>query len=194
MKHALLIVDVQNDFVEDGSLAVTGGRQLAARLAEAVSANRTSASPRFDAIVTTQDWHIDPGNHFSKSPDYVDSWPPHCVAGTPGAEIVSPLADVLEAHGVLISVKKGQYSAAYSGFEGNTADGRTLTQALRDAGITHLTAAGIATDYCVRASALDAAREGFTTTLWREMCVGINPEKIAHTLDRELPAAGVFTL
>ncbi|MBV7411548.1 isochorismatase family protein [Dermabacteraceae bacterium TAE3-ERU27] len=194
MKHALLIVDVQNDFVEGGSLAVAGGRDLAARLAEAVSANRDSASPRFDAIVTTQDWHISPGDHFSEDPDYVDSWPVHCVAESAGAEIVPPLAEALRSHGVTIAAKKGRYDAAYSGFEGVTESGLPLADALRAAGIARLTVAGIATDYCVRASALDAAREGFTTTLWREMCVGINPEKIERTLHEELPNAGVSIL
>ena len=188
MSHALLIVDVQNDFIEGGSLAVPGGRALATRLAHEFTSGQMR---RFDVVATTQDWHIDPGDHFSESPDFVDSWPVHCVADAEGSSIVQPLRDALDAHGVDISVKKGHYSAAYSGCEGVTEDGLSLADALRQHNVDQVTVVGIATDYCVRATALDCAREGFQTTVWSSMCVGINAERVDSTYRHDFPEAGI---
>lgn len=188
MSHALLIVDVQNDFVEGGSLAVEGGRALASRLADKFTSGDMGC---FDVVATTQDWHIDPGDHFSETPDFVDSWPVHCVAEEEGSSIVQPLRNVLDKHGVNIRVKKGHYSAAYSGFEGVTEDERSLADALRGYGVDKVTIVGIATDYCVRATALDCVREGFQTTVWTSMCVGINAERIETTCVHDFPQAGI---
>src|SRR2546430_6045493 len=80
--RALIIVDVQNDFCEGGSLAVAGGAEVAAGISVALG----SPNQRWDHVVATKDFHLDPGAHFSATPDYVDSWPPHCVAGTPGSD------------------------------------------------------------------------------------------------------------
>ena len=128
MPRALIIVDVQPTFCEGGALPVTGGNAVAVAVAAYVDAHRDE----YQLIVTTQDWHIDPGEHFSENPDFVDTWPPHGVAGTDEAELHPALANVKAD----VTVKKGQYKAAYSGFEGTTEDGRTLEEALRDAGIT----------------------------------------------------------
>lgn len=193
MSNALIIVDVQNDFVENGSLGVEGGTSLAERLAKHV---QNGSFDNFDHFVTTQDWHIDPGTHFSKTPDYIDTWPVHCVARTDGAKIVAPLIEALiesadKGKGVSIAVKKGMMEAAYSGFEGVSEDGTTLAESLKTLGVTDVTIVGIATDHCVRATALDAVKEGFNTTVWTDYCVGIDDERCNNTLDKELPENNV---
>ncbi|MEE4022583.1 isochorismatase family protein [Gordonia sp. PKS22-38] len=149
--HALIVVDVQNDFCEGGALGVNGGAAVARAVNQLFGDYRT--------IVATRDYHIDPGDHFSDKPDYVDSWPPHCRVGTEGVAF-HPDLDSSAAHEQFL---KGHYSAAYSGFEGAAEDGTGLADWLRDRGIRHVDIVGIATDHCVRATALDAVREGFDT-------------------------------
>lgn len=180
MTTALIVVDVQKDFCEDGSLAVAGGAQAAADIAEVI------ASDRYSTVIATRDHHIDPGAHFSDSPDFVDSWPPHCVVGTPGAEFHPPLAASLFAEIFF----KGEYAAAYSGFEGHSEAGVTLANWLRDQGITDVDVCGIAADYCVRATALDAAREGFTVTVLDRLTAAVSPDNAA-AVHAEFAAAGV---
>lgn len=186
--RALIVVDVQNDFVEGGALAVTGGNDLAARIA--VLLKDPDFMGRYDQIILTRDWHIDPGSHFSDSPDYVKSWPVHCVAGTPGAAFVDPLEQA--RHGIKVTiVDKGMFDDAYSGFQGITSFNTPLAGFLRSRGIKAVDVVGIATDYCVKATALDAVREGFDTTVIASLCVGINPDSITQALEVDLPAAGV---
>lgn len=165
MPRALIIVDVQNDFCEGGSLAVPGG----AAVAKGISLVLAKAGDRWDHVVATKDWHIDPGTHFSDHPDYVDSWPAHCVVGSGGADFHPELVtDRIEA-----VFHKGEHQAAYSGFEGHTETGETLAGWLRDRGVTDVEVVGIATDHCVRATALDAAAAGFTTTVVLELTAGV---------------------
>ena len=181
MSTALVVVDVQLDFCEGGSLAVAGGNEVAAAVAEHV------AAADYPHVVATQDWHHDPGAHFSDSPDYVDSWPPHCVVGTPGADLHPALPPVDAIF------RKGAHAAAYSGFEGTSdAPGSAvpLAQWLRDKGISALDIVGVATDHCVRATALDAAAEGFATRVLLEMTAGVARETTDRAL-AELRAAGV---
>jgi nicotinamidase/pyrazinamidase len=180
MKHALIVVDVQNDFCEGGSLAVSGGARVAELISEYLSENR------YDAVVATRDYHIDPGSHFSETPDYVDSWPPHCRVGTPGADF-HPRFDTAAVQEVF---SKGEYSAAYSGFEGASTAGETLTEWLRARDIGAVDIAGIATDHCVRATALDAVAAGFTTRILLGLTAGVAPATVEKALD-ELNAAGV---
>ncbi len=180
MTTALIVVDVQNDFCEGGSLAVAGGAQVAADVAALIE------SGAYATVVATRDHHIDPGSHFSQTPDYVDSWPPHCVVGTPGAELHEPLrADHFAA--VFL---KGEYEAAYSGFEGHDADRATLARWLRDAGVTAVDVVGIATDHCVRATALDAAREGFDVRVVKGLTAAVGPVNLDR-VRQGLTAAGV---
>lgn len=179
--RALIIVDVQNDFCEGGSLAVTGG----AAVARAITAHLTAHAGDYGAIVATRDHHVDPGDHFSDHPDYARSWPPHCVAGTEG-EHFSPGLDTSHMDAIFL---KGEHTAAYSGFEGVDETGRPLAPWLRDHGITGVDVAGIATDYCVRATATDAIREGFTTRILLPLTAGVAPGTTAQALD-ELRAAG----
>ncbi|MFC0113729.1 isochorismatase family protein [Kibdelosporangium aridum] len=163
MANALIVVDVQNDFCEGGSLAVTGGAAVAAAISEHIG--RTP----YDIVVATRDYHIDPGAHFSDNPDYVDTWPVHCVAGTPGASF-HPELDVTAIQAVF---SKGAYAAAYSGFEGSAADGSSLADWLKARSVDHVDVVGIATDHCVRATALDAARAGLSTRVLLELTAGV---------------------
>ena len=169
MPRALIIVDVQNDFCEGGSLAVEGGAAVAAGI----------DATGYDVVVATQDFHVDPGEHFT-------DWPPHCVAGTPGADF-HPALDTAPIQAVF---RKGADRAAYSGFEGATVDGTTLADHLRGNGITDVDVVGIATDHCVRATALDAAAEGFAARVLLDHCAGVAPDTTATALD-ELRDAGV---
>jgi nicotinamidase/pyrazinamidase len=184
---ALVVVDVQNDFCEGGSLAVEGGAAVAAGIAQLVR----RSSGRYRTVVFTRDWHTDPGDHFAADPDFATSWPPHCVAGTPGAGFHPGLGDVVERHGVVVS--KGQRAAAYSGFEGTTDDGTGLARLLRDAGVDRLDVCGIATDHCVRATVLDALAEGFAVRVLLDRCSGVAPETTAAALD-EMATAGAEVL
>lgn len=168
MSRALIIVDVQPTFCEGGALAVQGGNAIAEAVARFVDEHRGD----YALIATTQDWHVDPGTHFSDSPDFVDTWPPHGVAGTPEAELHPALARV----NAQVSVKKGQYEAAYSGFEGTTEDGKTLEQALRDAGITDVDVVGLAESHCVASTAIDAAHAGFATRVLSDLTVPVSEE------------------
>ncbi|WP_229073147.1 isochorismatase family protein [Actinoplanes sp. DH11] len=184
MSRALIIVDVQNDFCEGGSLAVSGG----AAVAKGISLVLAKAGDRWDHVVATKDWHIDPGAHFSDTPDYVDSWPVHCVAGSAGSEF-HPELDTGRVEAVF---RKGEYQAAYSGFEGRTETGETLTGWLRDKGVTDVEVVGIATDHCVRATALDAAAAGFTTTVVLELTAGVARATTDAALE-QLRAAAITT-
>jgi len=182
--RALIIVDVQNDFCEGGSLAVTGGAAVAAGISLVLS----RAGDRWDHVVATKDWHIDPGAHFSDHPDYLDTWPPHCVVGSGGADFHPELAtDRIEA-----TFRKGEYQAAYSGFEGKSENGETLAAWLRERNVTEVELVGIATDHCVRATALDAKAEGFDTTVLLELTAGVAAGTTAAALE-QLRAASIET-
>jgi nicotinamidase/pyrazinamidase len=184
MASALIVVDVQNDFCEGGSLAVAGGAQVAERIAALIEADHS-----YDHVVATRDHHIDPGDHFADQPDFVDSWPAHCVAHTAGAQHHPSLAGAPFA----AIFDKGEYAAAYSGFEGTSADDEPLTEWLRSRGVDRVDVCGIATDYCVKATALDAARNGFATTVLLELTAAVTPANTDAVLD-ELAAAGVSVL
>jgi nicotinamidase/pyrazinamidase len=164
MARALLVVDVQNDFCEGGSLAVVGGAAVARAISDRLDIGD------YDHAVATRDHHIDPGGHFAKAPDYIDTWPPHCVAGTPGAE----LHPDLDRTNLELVFDKGEYAAAYSGFEGITdQDGRPLLDWLRAHHIDSVEIVGIATDHCVRATALDAVAGGLTTAVRLDLTAGV---------------------
>ena len=180
MTVAAIVVDVQNDFTEGGSLAVLGGAGVAA----AITAHLRVSS--YDHVVATRDHHIDPGGHFAARPDYVQTWPVHCVVGTGGVELHPDLdRSLLEA-----VFDKGEYAAAYSGFEGRGPGGVALADWLRDAGVDAVEVMGLTTDFCVVTTALDAAREGFATTVRLDLTAGVGAETTAAALDR-LEAAGI---
>jgi nicotinamidase/pyrazinamidase len=181
--RALVIVDVQNDFCEGGSLAVAGGASVARAISDFVAG---PDGARYDIVVATQDHHIDPGTHFSSDPDFVDTWPPHCVAGTTGAEF-HPDLDTSRLAAVF---RKGEHAAAYSGFEGRTEEGETLQQWLADREVTEVGVTGLATDYCVQATARDAAAAGFATTVLLDLTAGVGAATSAAALEL-MHAAGV---
>jgi Amidases related to nicotinamidase len=175
----VIVVDVQNDFCEGGSLAVAGGAEVAG----AISARLAEGG--YTHAVATRDHHVDPGSHFSDEPDFVQTWPAHCVVGTSGAE----LHPALDQEHVEAIFDKGEHAAAYSGFEGSH-QGESLAAWLREHGITDVEVVGIATDHCVRATALDAVREGFDTTVRLDLTAGV-AESTTRSAIEQLRAAGV---
>jgi len=192
--RALLVVDVQNDFCEGGSLAVAGGAAVAAAITGYLN---SPAVREYAHIVATRDHHVEPGSHFSSDPDYVDSWPPHCVAGTPGAAF-HPDLDTSRFEEVFL---KGEHAAAYSGFEGVSsgfaavteqhadgvvpvAVGQPLADWLNTRGVTAVDIAGIATDYCVRATAADAARLGLAVRVLIDLTAGVGADTTAEAVQQ----------
>jgi nicotinamidase/pyrazinamidase len=222
MSRALIIVDVQNDFCEGGALAIPGGAGLAGEISEYVDAHHG----QFDHVVATQDWHIDPGAHFSEEPDHVDSWPRHCVAGTRGAE----LHPDLDPEHIQAYFRKGQFAAAYSGFEGllapeddvptgdrkpgampvsgtGTEDAVSafagsdfaadeeaigLDDWLQSHDVEDIVVVGMATDYCVKATALDAVQAGYSVTVLRGLTVGIAEDLDDAVAEMELGGVDVL--
>ena len=185
MARALVLVDIQNDFCEGGSMGVDGGTAVAARAAERVLADHRSDAPAYAAVVATADWHEDPGGHWARDgePDFVDSWPVHCAAGSPGADFHEELAAALPHLDEVF--RKGRHEAAFSGFEGAATHdaGTPLASWLRDRDITDLDIGGIATDYCVRATVLDALRKGFRVRLLEDTVAGVAPESTRDALE-----------
>ncbi|MCL2802529.1 MAG: isochorismatase family protein [Micrococcales bacterium] len=180
--RALIIVDVQPTFCEGGELPVEGGNATAQAIAGFVTAHPDN----YCLVVTTQDWHIKPGDHFADQPDYVDSWPPHGLAGSANAELHPALAD-LRAN---VSVKKGQFAAAYSGFEGVDALGLPLVELLNLAGIKAVDVVGIAESHCVMATALDAVKHGLDCRVLTDLTVPVT-EELGQAARERMAAAGV---
>ena len=194
MAKALIIVDVQNDFCAGGALATDRGAKVASLISEYVEDNHH----RYEAVVATQDWHIDPGAHFSDTPDFVDSWPVHCVANTEGAEIHPNLdTDYIEAY-----FRKGRYEAAYSGFEGLQSPEESVMTGEHEPGATlddegpktpladwldereiqDVDIVGIATDYCVLATAKDAVDAGYETCVLIDLTAPVHEDKLDEVI------------
>ena len=194
MAKAHIIVDVQNDFCAGGALATDRGAKVASLISEYVEDNHH----RYEAVVATQDWHIDPGAHFSDTPDFVDSWPVHCVANTEGAEIHPNLdTDYIEAY-----FRKGRYEAAYSGFEGLQAPEESVMTGEHEPGATlddespktpladwldereiqDVDIVGIATDYCVLATAKDAVDAGYETRVLIDLTAPVHEDKLDEVI------------
>jgi nicotinamidase/pyrazinamidase len=188
MTRALIVVDVQNDFCEGGSLPVDGGAAVAGAIGQLLHhwTRQDDHAPAYDVVVATKDHHIDPGHHWADEPDFEESWPVHCRVGTDG-EAFHPNLDPQPFDAVFL---KGEHAAAYSGFEGRTTGGDTLADWLRRHGVEQVDVCGLATDHCVRATALDARREGFETRVLTELCAGVAPATTEAALV-ELAAAGV---
>lgn len=189
MKRALIVVDVQNDFCEGGSLPVAGGARVAADIGSLLRSwvAQGPDSPTYDHVVATKDHHVDPGDHWSDEPDYVDSWPVHCRVGTDG-EAFHPNLDPQPFDAIFL---KGEHAAAYSGFEGRSVEGAGLADWLRAHDVTDVDVCGIATDYCVRATALDAARAGFEVRLLVDLCAGVAEETSSTAVD-EMRDVGIL--
>jgi nicotinamidase/pyrazinamidase len=187
MRRALIVVDVQNDFCEGGSLAVSGGADVAAAITELIG---QAGGAGYQHVVATRDHHIAPGGHFADDPDFVNSWPAHCVAGTEGVGFHPNFAPAVASGAIDAVFDKGTYSAAYSGFEGVDENGVFLAEWLRERRIDEVDVVGIATDHCVRATALDSAREGFRTQVLLDLTAGVAKETTERAVV-ELRGAGV---
>jgi nicotinamidase/pyrazinamidase len=188
MTRALIVVDVQNDFCEGGSLPVQGGARVASDIGELLHhwSRRDDQAPAYDVVVATKDHHVDPGHHWAREPDFVDTWPVHCKVGTDG-EAFHPNLDPQPFDAIFL---KGERQAAYSGFEGRTARGDGLADWLRGHRVDEIHICGLATDHCVRATALDAVSAGFDTRVLLDLCAGVAPETTAAAL-QEMSGAGV---
>ena len=184
----MLVVDVQVDFCERGALGVDGGARVAERITRHIAAHGSD----YAVIVASRDWHDadnDNGGHFvqdGEAPNFVSTWPVHCVAGTTGAEYHPDLT--LPDH--TIHVKKGQGMPSYSMFEGLSDDGHTVEVILTNAGVTEVDVVGIATDHCVRASALDAKAAGFSVRVINDLVAAVSPDT-ERTARGEMTEAGV---
>ena len=191
MTSALIVVDVQNDFCEGGSMGVPGGAEAALRIGDML--RRWVDTPledrEYQHVVATRDHHVDPGDHFSATPDFVDTWPAHCVAGTDGAAF-HPNLDPQPFDAVF---DKGEYEAAYSGFEGASRDGVPLDEWLRSHDVSHVDVVGIATDHCVRATALDALRAGFEVRVRLDLTAGVAPDTTARAMEAMRTAGAELT-
>ncbi|MEF2737245.1 MAG: isochorismatase family protein [Bifidobacterium choerinum] len=197
-RTALIIVDVQPTFTEGGELSVVGGDAVARAIHDFVERERG----HYALIATTQDWHVDPVDHWSAEPDYVDTWPRHGVAGSENARLHPAIGSLDVPH----HIRKGQYAAAYSGFEGvednddhvptrgdvdaALAAGRTLDGLLRAHDITRVDLVGIALSHCVRDTALDAAARGYETRVYEDLTVPVSAELGAQAVER-MRKAGV---
>ena len=188
MTRALVVVDVQNDFCEGGSLPVQGGARVASDIGELLHhwSRKDLKAPAYDVVVATKDHHVDPGAHWSVDPDYADSWPVHCRVGTDG-EAFHPNLDPQPFDAVFL---KGEHAAAYSGFEGRTSTGTELADWLRQHDVAEVDICGIATDHCVRATALDARRLGFATRVLTGLCAGVDPTATEAAIS-QIRASGV---
>ena len=178
-----MVVDVQNDFCEGGSLAVAGGAAVAAAITDFLA---SPAADRYMHVVATQDHHVDPGSHFSVEPDFVDSWPAHCVAETPGAQF-HPALNTSRFEDVF---RKGEYAAAYSGFEGRGGGFTSLADWLASRGVGAVDIAGIATDYCVKMTAIDAIKLGLDVRVLVDLTAGVGAATTAAAV-RQLRSLGV---
>jgi len=189
MTRALIVVDVQNDFCEGGSLAVDGGGAVAESISAAVGSNR--AGGQYDFVVATKDWHVDPGPHFARDgadPNFVDTWPVHCVADTQGAAFHSNLDIVIDE-----LFLKGRTTASYTGFDGGASSDEAvlLGDWLSARRVDTVDVVGLATDHCVKATALDAVANGLNTRVLLKHCAGVMPDTTAAALV-ELETAGVI--
>jgi nicotinamidase/pyrazinamidase len=191
MKRALLVCDVQNDFCEGGSLPVAGGAEVAFEIGRLLRrwVEKSPEAPAYDVVVASKDHHIDPGDHWAREPDYRDSWPVHCKVGTDG-EAFHPNLDPQPFDAIFL---KGDHDAAYSAFEGRTTSGTALADWLREREVEEVDICGIATDFCVRASALDSVAAGFTTAVLVDLCAGVAPETTEAAL-ADMRDAGVDLL
>jgi nicotinamidase/pyrazinamidase len=188
--RALFIIDVQNDFTEGGALGVDGGAQVAAGVSELLAAH----PHYYSAVFASRDWHDidnDNGGHFARdaAPDFVNTWPVHCVAGTPGAEYHPAL--VTDA--VTVHIRKGQGKPAYSIFEGTSEAGESVGALLSAHGVTDVDVVGLATDHCVRASALDALNHGQHVRVLTDLIAGVAAAPSEAALAELAHAGAVLT-
>jgi nicotinamidase/pyrazinamidase len=182
-RAALIIVDVQKDFCPGGALPAPGGNDIIA----AVNRHLDEARDRGITVYASRDWHPAVTSHFTA---YGGEWPPHCVQGSAGAQFHDDLK--LPADAIIIRKGDDPDRPGYSAFDGHTRSGKTLLRDLRERNVTTLYVAGIATDYCVKATVIDAAQSGFAVRLLKDAITGIDVRAgdVDHALD-EMAHAGV---
>jgi len=185
MRNALLVVDVQIDFVEGGSLGVQNGLAVAAHISQHLRHFKES----YQFVVASRDYHENAPDHISATPDYVNTWPPHCMVGTQGAAFVPTIQNLVREKLIQEVVTKGRDHAAYSAFDGVDKRGHPLLDVLKEHRIDHIDVCGIATDYCVRASALDARKHEFQVRVLVNLCAAVNEATGQQALE-EMKAAG----
>jgi nicotinamidase/pyrazinamidase len=183
-RRAIIVVDPQPDFFEFGALPISGATRTAERIAKYLLAHGDDYAMK----IVTQDWHLDPGEHWSSDPNFATTWPVHCAAGTDGADIHSSLVDQPWD----LVIRKGHHEGAYSGFEGVSENGSTLSDELTKADIHGVTVVGFATDHCVRATALDARRLGYDVEVMLDLCAGVAPDTTRAAIS-EMTGAGIET-
>lgn len=181
MTRALLVIDVQVDFCEGGALACSGG----AAVAKAITSHIASHRSHYDHVIASRDWHTPNSlnsGHFPPAgvaPDFVSTWPLHCIAGEQGAQYHENLdAALIDLH-----IKKGQDANGYSIFDGTDDSGRSFEALVRDLGITQVDVVGIATDYCVRASSLDAKKHGLSVRVITSLTAGVDAKSTETAID-----------
>ena len=172
MRNALLVVDLQNDFLEGGSLPVPSGTQIAAQVARHVRHFRSE----YAFVVASRDYHEDPADHFSDQPDYISTWPKHGLIGTQGAALCTPIYNLVREKIIQVVVNKGRHAAAVSAFESQDPRGHMLVDVLREQRVDHIDICGLITEYCIRASALDARKHEFQVRVLVNLCGAANPE------------------
>lgn len=196
MTRAMIVVDVQRDFVEGGSLAVAGGMEVASRIAESINYLKEN-SGLFDYFVATKDFHLpgsDNGGHISDTPDFVDTWPAHCIQGTDGALFAPPIAEIADEFDAIFY--KGQGCAGYSGFQGARLSykgafnrGTGLHGWLQERNVTGLSVVGIAADYCVKATALDAIKRGYDASMPARLTAAVHgPNAVGDSINEVFAA------
>ena len=172
MRNALLVVDLQNDFVEGGALPVPGGTQVVAHVARHVRHFRSE----YAFVVATRDLHEDPPDHFSDQPDYINTWPPHGIKGTAGAVLCTPISNLVREKIIQAVLDKGRHAAALSAFEAQDPRGHLLVDVLREQRVDHIDICGFITEYGIKASALDARKHEFQVRILVNLCGAANPE------------------
>jgi nicotinamidase/pyrazinamidase len=185
MRNALLVVDVQNDFVEGGSLAVPGGILVAAHIARHVRHFRSE----YVFVVASRDYHEDPEAHFSDQPDYISTWPKHGLIGTAGAALCTPISNLVREKLIHVVVDKGRHAAAVSAFEAQDVRGHMLVDVMREQRIDHIDICGFITEYCIRDTALEARKFEFQVRILINLCGSASPEA-AKLAFEEMKAAG----
>ena len=185
MRNALLVVDLQNDFVEGGALPVPSGTQVVAQVARHVRHFRSE----YSFVVATRDLHEDPPDHFSDQPDYIKTWPPHGVRGTSGAVLCTPISNLVREKIIGAVMDKGRHAAAFSAFEAQDLRGHVLVDVLREQRVDHIDICGLITEYTILATALDARTYEFQVRILVNLCAAANPEAGLRAFE-EMKAAG----
>jgi nicotinamidase/pyrazinamidase len=185
MRNALLVVDLQNDFLEGGSLPVPGGMQVVAQVARHIRHFRSE----YAFVVATRDVHEDPPDHFADKPDYINTWPKHGLVGTQGASLCTPIFNLVREKIIQVVLDKGRHAGAVSAFEAQDPRGHPLVDVLREQRVDHMDICGLITEYCIRASALDARKHEFQVRVLVNLCGAASPENGQRAFD-EMKAAG----